>query len=87
VVVDRYNITLDLPNRPIKFRLTVVQEYFRDNENLLPKFSLGDRLKIGLLPTLDSGGLRTRSLSILETGQPKAGLLPALDRASTPALL
>jgi hypothetical protein len=87
VAVDRHNVTLNLPNKPIKFRLTVVREYFQNDKNLLPEFSSGNKLKIGLLPALNGGRPRIGSLSISKTSRPKAGLLLTLNYTGASAPL
>ena len=52
LAVNSYNIILNLSNRPVKFRLTIIWKYFWDNKNFLPKFSLDNRLETNLLPAL-----------------------------------
>ena len=64
----------------------LIQVFLTDNKDFLPKFLLGNRLETGLLPTLDGSRPKIRLLSVLETGQPEAGLLPALNRAGALAL-
>jgi hypothetical protein len=72
LAVDGHDVTLDLPNGPIKFRSTMVKKYFRDDSgDLLPEFSKDTIVVSPTPPEQETPPRRTRGRPPGSRNKPK----------------